>query len=118
MEFFRGETVTIISKNIDFNNLNEYGLPAETTTQKVVKNVLLDFTTTSTFESVEEQALQTKVTLFFPRGTVINDEDMFIIRNTKWEKDGSIEDYQTQGVGGFLNTGVIVKVKQYKGNVE
>lgn len=118
MEFFRGETVIIVSKTIDMNNLNDYGLPAETTTETVVRNVLVDFTSTNTYETVEEQALQTKVTLFFPRGTIVKDEDMFIIRNTKWEKDGSVEDYQTQGVGGFLNTGVIVRVKQHKGNVE
>lgn len=118
MEFFRGETVTIISKSIDMNNLNDYGLPTETTTQTVIKNVLIDFTSTNTFDSVEEQALQTQVTLFFPRGTIIKDEDKFIIRNTKWEKVGTHEEFLTQGVGGFLNTGVIVKVKQHKGNVE
>lgn len=119
MEFFRGETVTIISKSINMNNLNDYGLPAETTTQTVVKNVLVDFTSTNTASSVEEQALQTQVTLYFPAGTIIKEEDMFIIRNTKWEQVGLAEDKSINPFGNsFLKAGTVVKVKQHKGNVE
>jgi hypothetical protein len=119
MSFFRGETVSIISKTIDMNDLNDFGLPTETTTTRVVKNVLVAFTSTDTYTSVEEQALKTNLTLYFPAGTNINDEDVFIIRNTKWEKTGRQEDFQTDAIiGSFLNVGVIVNVKQHKGNVE
>lgn len=119
MSFFRGETVSIIRKTINTTMTDEYGVPIETKNTIVVKNVIVDFNTTTSIGTIEEQALKTEVSLYFPKGTILKDEDIFVIRNTKWEANGLHEDYTLNPLGNsFLNAGVVVKVKQYKGNVE
>jgi hypothetical protein len=119
MSFFRGETVSILRKDVDNETFDEYGIPLETKTTIVIKDVIVDYNMTTAVGTIEEKALSTQVTLYFPKGTIIKDEDVFVIRNTKWEIDGHFENMALNPLGNtFLKAGVVVKVKQYKGNVE
>lgn len=113
MNFIRGkETVTIERKT--FAAVDEYGAETYTTTTTAIKNCLLAFNSTSDVGSLEQQAEQTDVTVYFPHGTIILDDDILIVRDSRWVKDGIGVAWETFQ-GSRIKPRVIVNIKQVKG---
>lgn len=113
MSFFRGnETVTI--KRRQKTGLDDYGNPVWTTTQIVVTGVFLGFQTVSNAEPIDpmRSAVDGQIVLYFPRGTVIEDGDEFIVRNSSWEKDGKSMAWENPF---NLPTGVVVPIRKRDG---
>jgi hypothetical protein len=105
-----GETVTI--KRRTEAATDAYGNKTYTTANIVVKNVLVGFGSTTEPIDVERDAIDAKITLYFPKGTVINDGDQFTIRNSEWIKDGQPAVYNPPFQ---FSAGVVVYVRQTRG---
>lgn len=111
MSFFSGgETVVITRRTAGAND--DYGNPTFTTTSITVKNCLIGFGSTSEPIDVERDAVDAKITIYFPIGTTVQDGDRFTIRNSVWEKDGNV----TQYVPPFaMSVGPVVMARQRRG---
>jgi hypothetical protein len=105
-----GETVTI--KRRAEASTDSYGNKTYTTSNIVIKNVLVGFGSTDEPIDVERDAIDAKITLYFPRGTVIEDSDKFTIRNSEWVKDGQAQTYNPPFQ---FSAGVVVYVRQRRG---
>jgi len=105
-----GETVTI--KRRSEASTDEYGNKTYTTSNILVRNVLVAFGSTDEPIDVERDAIDAKITLYFPKGTAIEDNDKFTIRNSEWVKDGQAQVY----IPPFqFSAGVVVHVRQRRG---
>jgi hypothetical protein len=105
------ESVTIVRKTT--TGTDEYGLPVTTTQQIVVPRVLVGFGSTEEPVSAFEDPQAERVTLYFEQGTVIQQQDEFIVRGEKFVKDGRHNDWLTPFSGFF--PGVVVYVRAHRG---
>jgi hypothetical protein len=105
------ESVTIIRRTLGAED--EYGLNQFTTTEIVIDKVLVGFGSTSQPVVVDAKPQDVSVTLYFPHGTVIMPEDEFIIRGSRWVKDGRVMDWVAPF--GSFSPGVVVNVRQTLG---
>lgn len=105
------ETVIIVRKT--FGTDDDYGIPAETTTQTTVAGCLLGFGSTDEPSQVDASPQSSQVTVYFPEGTVIEPSDSFIIRGEPWVKDGRQMDWLSPFQGHHV--GVVVNVRQERG---
>ena len=115
LSFFRGEDITILRKTFIAED-NDWGLPVATVTE-IEAQAVVAFRSSTREENIEEEAFSTDLKLIFSEGTVIYPDDVFIVRGTLWVKDG--ESLQPQNIFGrkFMETPVVVNIKQHKGNV-
>lgn len=103
------ETVQIVRKTR--SGTNEYGLPSDITeTLITVNNVLVGFDSSEEPVIVNEDPVNTSVSLYMPTGTVIQTDDEFIIRGERFVKDSRPMDWQSPFAG--FDAGVVVKVRQ------
>jgi hypothetical protein len=112
MSFIRGgETITIRRRSVA--STDDYGNPTYTTTNITIKDALIAVGGTSEPVDAERDAVDSSLTLYLPRDTVVQDGDVFIIRNSQWVKDGSAQ----QWVSPFVNfeAGVVVPVRKRVG---
>ena len=112
MSFIRGgETITIKRRSVA--STDDYGNPTYTTTNITIKDALIAIGGTSEPIDAERDAVDSKLTLYLPIDTVIQDGDVFVIRNSQWVKDGSSQ----QWVSPFINfeAGVVVPVRKRVG---
>lgn len=113
MSFFRGnETVTI--KRREQSGTDSYGNPTYTTTEIVVKHVFLGFQTVSNAEPIDpmRNAVDGQIVLYFPRGTVLEEGDTFVVRNTEWESDGRSMAWENPF---NLPSGVVIPIRKRDG---
>lgn len=111
MSFFSGgESVVITRRTAGVDD--GYGNPSFTTTTVTVSNCLIGFGSTKEPIDVERDAVDAKITIYFPPGTTVQDGDRFTIRNSVWEKDGNV----TQFIAPFpMATGPVVMARQRRG---
>lgn len=87
MSFIRGgETITIRRRSE--TSVDDYGNPTYSTTTITVKDALVAFGSTDEPVDASRDAIDSKITIYLPNGTTIQDGDTFIIRNTNWVQDG------------------------------
>ena len=110
--FFRGnETVTIKRKAI--SGVDDYGNETYSTTQIVVGNCLLGFGPTDEPVDASRNPVDASVTLYMPNGTVILEDDVFVVRDHEFVKDGDPMNWQSPFSNWQL--GVVVKVRRTVG---
>lgn len=110
MTTFGTEPVTIIRRTAA--SVDEYGNPTYTTREIVIREALFAFGTTNEPLDTARNPIDAKLTLYFPHGTVIEEGDLFKVRDVVWMKDGEAAAWPT--VEGF-NVGVIVQVRKRRG---
>lgn len=104
------EPVTIIRRTAE--TVDEYGNPTYTTNEIVIDGALFAFGTTAEPLDTARTPIDAKLTLYFPHGTVIEEGDLFRVRDMVWMKDGEASAWPT--IDGF-NVGVIVQVRKRRG---
>lgn len=114
---FSGEDVVIVRRSYE-DSYDDYGLQKETK-QFINSQATLGYRTTNKTNDIVQQVLESDLRLFFPNGTVILPDDLFIIRGTLWETDGaSIQpDPQAFRTPLIFAMPVVVNIKQSAGNV-
>lgn len=111
MSFFRGnETVVIKRRSADA--VDDFGNTTHTFSTITVRGVFLGFGGGSEPVDANRDPVDTKVTLYFPNGTVIQEGDRFTIRGTEFVKDGSAEAWENPF---GLDAGVVVPVRKRNG---
>ena len=109
MSFIRGgETITIRRRSAA--STDDYGNPTYTTTTITVKDALIAVGGTSEPIDAERDAVDSRLTIYLPNGTVIEDGDVFIIRNSQWVKDGSAEQWVSPFTG--FEGGTVLPVRK------
>lgn len=112
MSFIRGgETITI--KRRSEAGVDDYGNQTYTTTTVTVKQALIAFGGSAEPIDAEREALDAKITAYLPSGTVIEEGDVFIIRNSSWVKDGNPLSW-TNPFTSF-ESGVVVQLRKRNG---
>jgi hypothetical protein len=92
MSFIRGgETVTIRRRSE--TSVDDFGNPVYSTTTITVKDALVAFGSTDEPVDAERNAIDSKITIYLPNGTTVQDGDIFIIRNTNWVQDGQYQSW-------------------------
>lgn len=112
MSFIRGgETIQIKRRTI--TGENDFGNPTYSLTTITIKDALIGFGSTNEPVDAERDAVDAKITVYFPTGTVIEDGDVFVIRNLSWVKDGISQ----QWVSPFtsFDAGVVVQLRKRDG---
>ena len=112
MSFIRGgETITI--KRRSEAGLDEFGNQTYTFTSITIKDALIAFGATSEPVDAERNPVDVKLTAYFPAATVIEEGDIFIIRNSSFVKDGAAETW-TNPFTSF-DSGVVVQLRKRNG---
>lgn len=112
MSFIRGgETIVVTRRSA--TSTDEYGNKTYSTTTITIKDALVAIGGTSEPIDVNRDAVDSQITLYLPNGTVVQDGDVFTIRNSKWVKAGAGMDW----VSPFANfeAGVIVPLRKRNG---
>ena len=91
----RGSEKVIIKREVSTETVDDYGNPIVTTSNTTVKNCLVAFGTTSEPIDVNRNPADIQLTLYMPKGTIIKDGDIFIIRETEFVKNGIAADWKS-----------------------
>ena len=105
------ETVVIYRKSS--SSFDEYGNAVPVISEITENNVLIGWGAVDEPVEVDARPQIGKVTLYFQPGTIIQPEDSFGFHNTKWVKDGQVQDWQSPFHG--FETGPVVIVRQQLG---
>ena len=112
MSFIRGgETITIRRRSAA--STDDYGNPTYTTTTITVKDALIAFGATDAPVDAERNAQDVDLTVYLPNGTVVEENDTFIIRGTSFVKNGVSQEWISPFAG--LDGGVVVPVRKRNG---
>lgn len=106
-----GETITIQRKVVDGEDA--HGNKTSTTTNIKVREVLLAIGGTSEPVDPARDAEDATLTLYLPQGTRVEPGDVFVIRGSKWVKDGMAQEWVSPFPG--LVAGVVVPVRKRRG---
>lgn len=106
------EEVTILRSTVVISGPNK--LPVETTTRTLVKNVLVSWNSSSTTEDLSRMLVNSDITFYFPKGTIIDDRDRFEYRGQIWESSGRPQYWQAPQ-GFSLQPGVVVNANLTEG---
>lgn len=110
--FFKGNEPVIIKRR-EINGTDEYGNETYSTTEILVRDCLMGFGSTDEPVDASRKPIDASVTLYFPNGTVILEEDVFEVREKDFVKDGDPMDWKSPFSG--WNLGVVVKVRRRVG---
>lgn len=94
------------------NGVDEYGNETFTTEEILVRDALFAYSGSAEAEDVNRNMIDYSLTLYLPHGTLVEDGDIFEIRETMWEMDGVA---QTYPVAVGLEAGVVVRVRKRRG---
>lgn len=110
--FFRGnETVTIVRRTE--NGVDDFGNPTYTTSTTTVRDCLIGFGNSDEPVDAERDAIDARITVYMPEGTVIEPGDVFNVRNTQWVKDGDPAIWQSPFASWDLP--IIVQMRKRRG---
>lgn len=110
----RGSETVIIVRKTETGSTDEYGLPVVNTENIVVKNCLIALNSSSEDETENRNPEDIVLRVYLPSGTVIEEEDTFIIRNTHFVKDSIPFDWGINPFQGFA-AGVELVVRKRNG---
>ena len=110
----RGSETVIIVRKTDTGSTDEYGQPVVTKENIVIKNCLIALSSSSEDETENRNPEDIKLKIYLPSGTVIEEEDTFIIRNTPFVKDSIPFDWGINPFQGFA-AGVELFVRKTNG---
>jgi hypothetical protein len=111
--FVRGGETVIIKKPTDSGEVDDYNEPVLTFTNTTVKGCLIAFGSTNQPVEVNRNPEDIDITVYMPKGTVVNNEDILIIRNTEFVKDGVPQEWESPFSG--YRVGLVVKVRRRNG---
>jgi hypothetical protein len=106
-----GETITINRRVI--GEPDEWGNPTYTTETITVDHVLVAFGSTTEPIDASRSAVDAKMMLYLPMGTVIDDADVFVVRDKTWLKDGLAQEWNSPFGAGF--GGVVLNLRVRNG---
>lgn len=112
MSFIRGgENVTL--KRRTEAGRDAHGNPTYTETTTLLRDALVAIGTTSENVDAERDAQDATVTLYLPAGTDVQDNDTFVIRGTKWQRNGDAQEW----VAPFANfsAGIVIPLRRRRG---
>lgn len=108
----RGSETVVIKRITDTGEVDKYNMPITTQTLTTVRNCLIAFNATNEEVNVSRNPEDAQLTIYMPPGTVIQDGDIFNLRNTDFVKDGMPAEW----VSPFpMTTGVVVIVRKRHG---
>lgn len=108
----RGSETVTIKRTVTTDNVDKYNMPIVSKQNITVKNCLIAFGSTNKEVVVNRNPEDAQLTVYMPKGTVVLDGDVFVIRNTEFVKDGMPADW----VSPFpIQTGVVVIVRRRHG---
>lgn len=111
--FVRGGETVIIKRVTESGDFDDYNEPILTESNITVKGCLVGFGTTNEGFEVNRKPEDIDITVYMPKGTVIQSNDVFIIRGTEFVKDGVPQEWERPWDG--YRVGVVVKVRRRNG---
>jgi hypothetical protein len=105
------EPIVVIRRSAE--EIDEYGNQTYSTSEFLIRDCLFAYTGSSEPVEVAREAVDARLTLYMPPGTEILDGDIFVIRESHWEKDGDSQEWP-QLWEGFI-PGVVVNVRRRRG---
>ena len=105
-----GETVSIIRRTLGV--VDDYGNPTFTTSTIPVAGCLVGWGSTSEPVTAEGSPIDSQMSLYMPAGSVVQDEDIFVVRGDEYVKNGA-----AQAWSSMLNVskGVVVMLRRRDG---
>lgn len=117
LRFFEGEPVIVKRKTYTGEYDPDTGEPQASVTETPVE-ALLYFRQSNGKVTPYEVAYDSELSVIFPYGTVLREDDIFVIRGTEWESDGIVVPITNQKqYDRFLKPPTVMTMKQHKGNV-
>ena len=110
--FFRGNEPIIIKRQT-ISGLDAWGNETYTTQEILVRDCLIAFGATDEPVDASRKPVDGSLTLYLPSDTVIQDQDVFEVRETDFVKDGDPENWKSPFES--WNLGVVVKVRRRVG---
>jgi hypothetical protein len=112
MSFIRGgETITVRRRSQA--STDDYGNPVYTTTTITIKDALVAFGSTDEPVDASRNPIDSKITIYLPNGTTVQDGDTFLIRNTSWVQDGQHQDWVSPFTS--FEAGTVVQLRKRVG---
>ncbi len=112
MSFIRGgETIVITRRSA--TSTDAYGNNTYATTTITVKDALVAIGGTSEPIDIARDAVDSNLTVYLPNGTVVQDGDVFTIRNSKWVKAGQALEWISPFTS--FEGGVVVPLRKRNG---
>jgi hypothetical protein len=108
----RGNEPIVIVRSTENGN-DAYGNPTYGKQEILIRDGLFAFGSGDEPVDATRNAIDAALTLYLPKGTVVEEEDVFIIREVEWVKDGDPEVWE-QLWSGF-DVGVVVQVRKRRG---
>jgi hypothetical protein len=109
----RGSETVTIKRLVETGEVDKYNMPITSTVNITVRNCLIGFGTTDEPIDVTRNPADIQLTIYMPKGTVVQDGDVFIIRQTEFIKDGVAQEWINPNYG--LEVGVIIGVRKRHG---
>lgn len=110
----RGSETVVIKRTVDSGTVDKYNMPITTTQSITVRNCLIAVGATNEEVNPTRNPEDVQITVYMPKGTVINDGDIFTIRNTDFVKDGMPAEWISP-FSQMSDTGVVVIVRRRHG---
>lgn len=112
MSFIRGgETITIKRRSATARDAHGNATYSETTI--TVKDALIAVGTSSDTIDPARDAVDATLTLYLPNGTDVRDGDTFIIRGSKWMKNGAALEWFSPFPAG--EAGIVIPLRRRNG---
>jgi hypothetical protein len=112
MSFIRGGETILIKRRSQLAT-DDFGNPTYTESTITIKDALIGVGGTSEPVDAARDAQDAMVTVYLPVGTDVRDEDTFVIRGSKWQRDGEAQNWISPFAGDF--GGVIIPLRRRRG---
>jgi hypothetical protein len=112
MTFIRGGEVITVRRRSTAST-DDYGNPTYTISTFTIQGALVAFGSTDEPVDAGRNAIDNQITVYIPRGTQIQDDDVFQIRNSTWVKDGDPQDWVSPFSG--LDGGIVLNLRKRDG---
>ena len=110
--FFRGNEPIVIKRR-SISGYDAWGNETYTTQEILIRDALIAFGSTDEPIDASRKPVDASLTLYLPSGTLIQEEDIFEVRERDFVKDGDPEEWKSPFEG--WNLGVVVKVRRRSG---
>ena len=94
---------------VSSTSVDEYGQPVTVEEEIPIKGIVSARVSGTNYDP-DQIVLAQGLTVYFPAGTVVEDDDKFIVRTKRYEVDGEAFDWRS-GLGSW-NPGVVVNLQR------